>query len=70
MTSISPAYISPFPIECPDCSSEVSQDEVSSEKHIYKKERVLTIKCENCGLEYRIRQSPLRSDYTIEETEE
>ena len=67
MTSFKPAYISPFPIECPNCDTKIRQNDVFDVTHIYKRKRILEVKCVECGVKYKIKQKPLFSDFTIEE---
>ena len=62
-------FVSPFPIECPNCQYEINQEDIVNRSVKRKRKRTLTVTCGECGKSYDISQIPLMPDYDIEEVE-
>jgi len=61
-------FVSPFPISCPNCDNDVTEDNVIERTVQRRKERTLKIQCSNCNKYYNVVQVPLMPEYDIEET--
>lgn len=68
MTSIRMPFVSPFPIDCPNCDQNIVEDDVIDRKVQRRKERTLKVQCSNCDKYYNVVQVPLMPEYDIEET--
>lgn len=64
-------FVSPFPIDCGSCDSEIVSDDIYDIESRRNRYRYLYVECSDCGTQYKIEQNhPLDPEPDILEVEE